>query len=292
MKPYSLNELKNAKDHVNIFNYLDYREFLDAIYHWGQDAIGKFSYRQYSQFLGFSLTNIIGLIIQGRRPLTSKAACRVISALNLTGKKRQYFEKLVAYYNARNAFMKEEVFKALLEIKTESLSSEKTKERLAFYSEWYHSAIFEMLALPNINYDHIWIAHRLRPRIRPEQVRESFELLESLGLIRFDHNLKKYLRIDHRVTTGDEINSIALIRYHQKFIEIALNAVTSTPSKERDISSITISIPKNLLPDLKSQISAFRKKLLSVSEQSKNVDHVYQLNIQLFPLLNMETKDE
>ena len=289
-----LNEqIKNAKDHVIVFSYLGYREYLEDVYQWINKDVGKMSYRQFSQILGFSLTNIIGLIIKGKRPLTCKAALRITNALNLTGKQKTYFEALVAYHNLRDLSKKEDLFKTILSIKTDSLSSEKIKEHLEFYSEWYHSAIFELLALPTSVHEHTWIAKHLNPRIRPEMARESLELMESLGLIRFDQEIKRYVRTDIRVTTGDEIASIALIRYHQKFIEIARESVTGTDSRMRDISSITISIPKDTLPKIKDEISGLRKRLLLLSEQSKDRDSVYQLNLQLFPIINMETdKDE
>ena len=77
---------------------------------------------------------------------------------------------------------------------------------------------------------------------------------------------------------------MAITRYHQKMIELGKESLTAIQAQSRDVSSVSIAIPTSLLPELKKEISLFRKKLLIMAEQASNAEVVYQTNIQFFPL--------
>lgn len=270
---------------VSVSRFLDYREYLQAVYEAIKQEIGKYSYLNYSDDLGFSRTNVLHLIIKGRRPLTSKAAIRIADVLQLQGKERKYFEDLVAYHNSRDSMQRELLFQELLELKTKEVKAEDTLlAQLEFFTEWFHSAIYELSFTGSFTADPKQLASMLRPRIRPEQARKSLDLLERLGLLSRDQETGSYKPTHSRISTGDEIASLAITRYHQKMIELGKESLTSIHAQARDVSSVSIAIPSSLLPEVKKEISLFRKKLLNMAEQATNADVVYQTNIQFFPL--------
>lgn len=270
---------------VSVSRFLDYREYLQAVYEAIKQELGKYSYLNYSDDLGFSRTNVLHLIIKGRRPLTSKAAIRIADVLQLQGKERKYFEDLVAYHNSRDSMKRELLFQELVELKTKEVKAEDNLlAQLEFFTEWFHSAIYELSFTSTFSDDPKVLAATLTPRIRPEQARKSLELLERLGLLSRDADSGQYKPTHSRISTGDEIASLAITRYHQKMIELGKESLTAIHAQARDISSVSIAIPSSLLPEVKKEISLFRKKLLNMAEQARNADVVYQTNIQLFPL--------
>lgn len=264
--------------------YLEYRDYLQAVYTHLKDHLTKYSYVQFAEDLGLSRSNVAYLIIKGQRPLTNKAGEKIAEHLVLSGLEKNYFRILVQYKNAATAQQQEELFQKLVALKSQTLTSINLKSQLDFFSEWYHIAIYELIALPSFQSDPNWIADHLQPRVRPEQARKSLQLLEALKLIRWDKEKCRHVPTQTRVTTGDEIASVAIIRYHHKAIEIGKESITQVAEDLRDISSITMALPSDLIPKLKEEISLFRKKLLALAEGSPYPDTVYQMNVQLFPL--------
>jgi len=270
---------------VSVSRFLDYKEYLQAVYEAIKQELGKYSYINFSDDLGFSKTNVLHLIIKGRRPLTSKAAAKIADVLQLQSKDRKYFSDLIAYHNSRDSMQRELLFQDLVDLKAKEVKSEdKLLAQLEFFTEWFHSAIYELCFTNAFTPDPKQLAAMLTPRIRPEQARKSLELLERLGLIRRDDAGSSYLPTHSRISTGDEIASLAITRYHQKMIELGKESLTAIQAQSRDISSVSIAIPSSLLPEVKREISLFRKKLLNMAEQANNADVVYQTNIQFFPL--------
>ncbi len=277
--------LASVAARVLVSRYLDYREYLEVLYQELKTELGSYSYLSFAEDLGFSKSNVVHLMIRGKRPLSVKAAAKVADILQLKSKDRKYFEDLVAYQNSRDPQERETIFQDLVHLKTREVHhASDLSAQLAFLTEWYHSAIYELCQTSAFNPDPKLLAASLMPRIRPEQARKSLELLLELGLLKHDEKTNTYSVTQERLTTGDEIASLAVTRYHQKMIEIGKESITAVESGQRDISSISISIPLHLLPELKTEISQFRKKILALSEQAKDPDAVYQMNIQLFPL--------
>ena len=88
------NHLDGAKELTNVVNYLDYKEYLKSLYRALKEKKKKYSYIQFSDDLGFSKTNVIHLMIRGKRPLTVKSAKRISQSLGLAGTQKRYFELL------------------------------------------------------------------------------------------------------------------------------------------------------------------------------------------------------
>ncbi len=280
----SLKLLQLVASRVPVTRYLDYREYLQALYLALKAEVGSYSYLSFAEDLGFSKTNVVHLIIRGKRPLTDKAADRISSALDLRSNERKYFEEMVSFQNSHDPVQRENLMDKLLHYKAKAVASNESLDQLEFFSEWFHSVIYELSFTPYFTESPKDLAVLLTPRIRPEQARKSLELLVRLGLLARKSEGACLEPTKTRISTGDEIASLAIIRYHQKMIELGKESLTSVGAQLRDVSSISIAIPEAMVPELKKEISALRKKLLSLAEQEKNPDAVYQVNFQLFPL--------
>lgn len=283
MKQKPETDIKAVSALVPVARYLDYRGYLQAIYLHMKEVTGTYSYIQLASDLGYSATNVVHLIIKGKRKLTAKAAQKVVLALGLRGTDRQYFETLVEYNNGTDALTREGLFKRLLALKARTLSTPLEQSQLEYYSEWYHPVIREMVGMPEFKSDPHWIAGRITPRILPEQARKSLELLTSLGLVAHDAERGRHVLSSPHVTTGDEVAGMAVVRYHQRTIELARESITSVEAQRRDVSSLTLCVTEETANRIKLEVQQFRKRLLALADEAGEGDQVYQLNIQLFP---------
>jgi uncharacterized protein (TIGR02147 family) len=269
-------------DDVKPSSFLDYRLYLAALYAYVKNRSASYSYQKFADDLGFGPTTVMHQIIRGHRPLTAKAAMKVVKALALTGVERRFLLALVAYDNERATARREELFQKLIELKSELLPTTLDKDTLEYFSEWYHPVLRELVGHPSFVPDPEAIAATIVPRLRPEQVRESLALLERLGYIAFDAETRRWRQTRSRVTTGPRVRGMAFTRYHQKMIELGREALTRIPSHRRDVSGLTVSVDETTARKLREMIHAFQTQLLDAAEKSPG-EQVYQINIQLFP---------
>lgn len=270
--------------------YLDYRLYLATLYERCKRELSPYSYGKFADHLGFGATTVMHQIVSGRRPLTTKAAERIVKALGLTGMERRYFLALVEYGNAKNAARRTALFETMLDLKRNTLPTELDKDVLSYFSEWYHPVIRELAGTKSFKSDPEWISRRVTPRLRPEQARESMALLERLGLIVFDEGRGRHVQTQKRVSTGSRVQGMALVGYHQAMIDLGKDALTRIPGKQRDISSMTLNVDESTLARLKDMIHAFQLQLLDEAERTSG-DEVVQVNIQLFPFTAPGSKE-
>jgi uncharacterized protein (TIGR02147 family) len=87
-----------------------------------------------------------------------------------------------------------------------------------------------------------------------------------------------------QLTVDDEVMSVALARFHKQSLDLARRAIDYYPSQNREISGVTMSLSSAGFDKIKSEIQAFRRKVMAVAEQDIKEEGVFQLNVQLFPL--------
>lgn len=290
MRDAQKNLLKQVSQHVRPSLYLDYAAFLEDVFQWIKNQSKTYSYIVFADDLGFSKTNVIHLMIRGKRRLSAKGVSRITDALNIRGSERLYLETLVRYQNARLSSDREQLFSRLMELKSKSLSSPIEQHQLEYYSEWFHPVIRELVGMKGFNPDPHWIVKHIEPRVLPEQARKSLALLQELNLVKTSEDGKQFELTSQHISTGDEIASHAVVRYHQRTIEIGRESVTNFDHTERNVSAVTISISDQTFEKISEEIAAFRKKILEISEQDASPDRVYQLNIQFFPF-TVKTKE-
>lgn len=153
------------------------------------------------------------------------------------------------------------------------------EEVLNIIKDWEHYAILAYLQLNKAKKTPGDIAKALR--LPQPKLLRALSNLEKTGLvIRDGNNIKA--TCDGLVTTRG-IPSPALREAHLQYIEKAKSALTDFSTNERDITGTTMAVSYKNLPKAKELIQQFRLELSELLEQGE-VDEVFRLNIQLFPL--------
>jgi uncharacterized protein (TIGR02147 family) len=239
---------------------------------------------QFADDLGFSKTNVMHLVIGGKRRLTVKSGTRIAKSLGLEDADRRYFELLVRYGLVADDRERNDLFLDLQTLKAKTQRSALAASQMELFTAWHHPVIHEMMMLPGFSPDPRWIAAKLSPSIDPEAAKASLDLMTSLGLVAVDDTSGAYALAVPHITTGDEVASSTVAKFHQQMMDLGMAAVASVDDAERDVGSVTIAVSAAMAAKIKAEVQEFRTRMLAVCEASPDVERVYQLNIQLFPV--------
>jgi uncharacterized protein (TIGR02147 family) len=266
----------------NIFNYLDYREYLRDALQELKSNNPAYTYRTIALELGMKSIGHITWILQGKRNITLKNINKFEKLLNLNKKEAAYFKTIVQFNNSKKHIDKKILFEKIVNCQ----KSEKkiiSQDQYTYWDKWYNSAIRELVSLFEISDNYKDVAKLLIPKISPAEAEHAMALLESLGLI--EKNEKgSYRRVDKIVTTGEGWESIAIRQFQMEFLDLAKLALERIPKEERDISSLTISVSEERFETIRTMIKDLRQQIITLAKTDPSPQRIYQIGLQVFPL--------
>lgn len=281
------------KPSVDVFEYLDYRQFLRAFYEAEKQRRTAFSYRYFARQVGVRSPNFLKLVIDGERNLGPESVPKVIAALGLTGEAAHFFSDLVIFTQARSVVDKNRAFERIAASRRFRSARRIAGDLFTYLSHWYYPAIRELTARSDFREDPKWIARQLRPPITASDAERALALLLSLGLVVRDEATGRISRGEPTLTTEHEVSSLAVKNFHRQMLERAADAMDSVAPQERDMAALTACVSVKTAGLVKERIHRFREELAELCDQDEAAEAVYQLNIQWFPLsVAAENADE
>jgi uncharacterized protein (TIGR02147 family) len=267
---------------VDVFAFLDYRQYLEAYYKARKAVDRKFSHRFIGKAGKFD-PGLFSKILQGKRDISASMIFRLAALLKLDRKETEYFQCLVLYNQSRLHAERNHHYEKLIALRgTGAKAVELGQHR--FYSKWYYSALRALLDFTATDgTDSDRLARRLVPPIKAAEAREGLELLETLGFAVRDANGRYRVR-DPLITTGYGNAALNANNFVLESLELAKGAIDRFPATARNLSTVTFSVPRARYPHYEARIRAFRRELMAEIAKEKGADTVYQLNLQLFPL--------
>jgi uncharacterized protein (TIGR02147 family) len=273
---------KAASDAIEVFSYLDYRAFLRDYYLRGKER-GRLSFRSFSRRAGLRSPNYLKLVMDGDRNLTDAMAERFAAAIGLPHDAASYFCELVRFGQAKTVVERAKHHQKLTGFQRYREIRPLEAAHAAYHATWYLPAVRELAARPDFREDPGWIARTLWPSISFDAAQKALETLLELGLlVRGPDGAVR--QGDPLLSTGPEVMSLNVARYHQAMLERAAASIEEVPAAERDISSLTLCLGADGIRRLKDRLRAFRRELLEISSLEAHPQQVVQLNLQLFPL--------
>jgi uncharacterized protein (TIGR02147 family) len=265
-----------------IFEYTSYRKYLEDFFIESKQKNPKFSHRYLASRLGITMPNLVQMVMQGKRKMSSNLCARIAKVMGLHRREADYFDNMVRFMQAKTHDQKNIYFLRMLKIRR-GLRLKKIEERqYEYFSNWYNPVIRELVTYPDFRGNYKWLAKKLSPPITPDQARSSIDLLLRLGLI--IKNGRKYRQRQALISTGPEVNSLAIVNFHRSVACLAAGSYDRNPKNEHNLTGCTLNLTKEHFDELVSEISFFRKRALSMADEPKLTSRVYQLNIQLFPV--------
>jgi uncharacterized protein (TIGR02147 family) len=148
-----------------------------------------------------------------------------------------------------------------------------------------------MVALPGFRGDPEWIAEHMVPPIKVAEAKKALEDLLNLGLVTRDEN-GKLIQSEALLTTPVEVSSSYIANWHKEHIKKAAESIDLIPREKRNISSASFGFSKKNIKILKEMTDNFRKEVVQLASEQDDKDILMQLNIQVFPLGEIESKEK
>lgn len=265
----------------NIFNYFEYREFVRDYYEMQKNEHAYFSYRYFSLKLQVDPGTLLK-VTQAKAHLSATVITRLIQYLHLDEKESAYLETLVLFNKAKTENESKKFYEALIRQKDIDYRTLNELE-YQYFSEWYHIPVRAIIGMQPFDENFAALGQKVSPKISEEQAKESFILLQKLGLIK--KNAQGLWELHESVvSTGTQWRSHAIRNYQKLVIEKAAESLERYPKEKRDVSTVTVAINMRDLPAFQMRCEEFRRELMKMAVDSEEPDSVYQINIQLFPM--------
>ena len=257
-----------ARNKINIYDYTDYRKFLQDFYELEKSLDVTFSYRVFAAAVDIDASLLVK-ILQGKRHVSSKGIEPFVEFFRFKEAKAEYFREMVAYGKA------------------------KTDEDYRYFQQWYYPMIRS--ALDVFDYrdpqDAAALGEACIPKLSASQVEKAVDALLQLGLARCRRD-GRVVPTEAHLRTQEHWLSATISDYQGRIAELARDSIASTPKEKRDISTLTMALDSSQIQKIRNILAETRKAIVNVvnAMPAQICDSVYQLNFQLFPMIKKEER--
>lgn len=275
---------------IRVFDYTDYRKYLDDYYRDQKRQSKAFSYRFFARKVGIRSVGLYKDVVEGRQSLGQSLIVKFSAALGLGDREREYFRDMVCFGEARSAEERKLYFRRMM-ASAESKASRLDAAQYEYYSKWYYSAAWALFActpLGDTEADCRKLARLLEPPIRIHQAKKAVEVLKSLGLVVPD--ARGYLRpSDPVITSGTRrternLQTLNVINFQKGVLGLAMDAYDRHPLEDLDMSTLTLTLSRETFQAVKKEMAELRRKISNLAAHDEGADRVYQLSYNLFPV--------
>ena len=275
-----------ARNKINVYDYSDYRKFLQVFYELEKSLDPTFSYRIFAAATGIDASLLVK-ILQGKRHVSAKNIEAFVQFFRFKEGKAEYFREMVAYGKAKNEEQVRKHFEALQKMRPSSCR-ELDEARYRYFQQWFYPMIRSALDV----FDYHGPEHAAAlgesciPKISASQVENAVDALLQLGLAH-RRNDGRIVPTEAHIKTKEHWLSASISDYQKSIIELAQRSIAETPKEERDISTLTMALDSSQIQRIRDIIADARKSIVNVANSmpSPICDSVYQLNFQLFPMM-------
>lgn len=275
----------------DIYQYLDYREFLKDFQIAKQSRNPAFSIRAFLKRAAVSSPSLFKQIVTGERNLTEQTLAGFLAAMHLPPQEADYFRALVHFNQAHTSEEKQLQYERLRELGSHAKVRIVGEDSYAFYQHWYTPVIRELVCMQPFGDDYAALAKRLRPTISASEAKAAVRTLIQLGFVTAKPD-GTYIQNDPLLHTGFEVHSLAVRGFNRQMVQLAGEALDRIPVQERNVTGVTMSVSPRTYGLITEEIRAFQDKILRLVESDPEADRVCQMNIMLFPVSQTQAKED
>lgn len=274
---------------IDIYKYLDYRDFLRDYHTIRKARETKFSHRFFAMQAGYSSSGLYTHIIQGQLNLTPHYIPGFIKAMKMDEKEAEYFKLLIDYTHAQDDHYRVELYDQMLVLTPLKLRRTRMKMR-EFYSKWYIPSILLLLRMEDFEDSLKELSLSLFPKVTLPQCKSAIKLLADLKLI---HKVDGFWKPTIQSTVGGKEVGVEVIRQHQRdMMTIACDALDQFDPSHRHITTKAISLSEKTFQKIQDEIKKFQLNVNKLVDYDEAPDRVFHLNLQLFPTSILRPKHE
>lgn len=271
-----------------VYDFVDYRVYLKQVVDLRRASSKRISLRQIASKIGID-HSLLTKVLQSSRHIPANVLPSLVSWLKLDPPRVEYFDSMVSYSRARSDEGVRKHYEELLQRKP----LERRRLEAAHYEyfqKWHHVAVRSLLDWYEF-YGEDWdaLGAKLVPPISAQEARQSVELLHGLGLVKRTES-GRYTPSSAHLSTGERWHSAAVRTFQREVIRLSEGAVERIPKPQRDISTLTVALPRECLDEIRDVLKDARSRILKIADRKspEESDAVYQLNIQWFPVTRLD----
>lgn len=267
----------------SVFDYLNYRNFIRDRVEFMR-ARNEYSNRKFAAEVGFGSPSYLRMVIGGQRHLSRENSEKLSKAFGLDEKEAEFFELLVEFDQASDLKAQDLAYKKILGNEVFRKVRKMAQAEYEFFSNWQVVAIFEGLSTDFGQLPASRMAEMLE--ISVQDLEHHLSVLKRLGLIDFTNG--RWVKKDRQLETPLDIQSLNVRNFHRQMGLKAMDVIDRLASTERTFAGMTINLSEQGYQDFRKRIFDFLRDSNAVYSESEKSDTVFQLNIQLFPLLRLK----
>jgi uncharacterized protein (TIGR02147 family) len=267
----------------SVYRFLDAREFLRGAYEARRKADRTFSQRRIAQALRAGSSSFFRDVLNGKSKLTPSRILGFSRLFRLDAAEAAYFEKLVSYMQADSPEEKQRAFARLKEAETTGRHTLLQASHEEYFSKWHYAAVRELLVIHDFRGDYAALGRMLNPPLTEAVAREAVVLLNRLKLIRKRPH-GGYEPTERVVHSGPQNVPAQIKPVLSNHLELAKRALDLMPPAIRPFSYLTVSVSEKSFVRIHEKLRSLRDEVFEIVMRDEDVDRLYQLNFQFFPL--------
>ena len=269
--------------------YVDYRRYIQDFYRERKaDVSVSFSWGTFAKKAGIASPVFLQYVCEGKKNLGEKSAPQVAAAMGLVGYEVTYFCLLVAHANAKNDAEKKVVLDQIGDLARIHKIRIVGAREYDFFKSWKNSLLRELAsAMPRATAKQLSKASR--DRVSTNEVHEILEFLVQAGFLEHEpggvyHESNRSLRMDPHVA------KVVSSELQRQYAELAVDALKNEPPEKRNMTGLTVGITRESYDLIVAELAECRRRINAIATMTPRTDEVYRLNMQFFPLTNMNFK--
>ncbi|MBR3072559.1 TIGR02147 family protein [Fibrobacter sp.] len=270
-----------------IVEYTDFRMYMRDFYE-ERKRCSAFSWREFSKNAGFSSPSYMKVVCDGKSKLSRIGVERTGAAMGLSGFEMDYFRAMVVFGQAETEEKKVAAYEKMLAMAKSYKVRVLEGDLFEYYESWRNPVLRELAPImPGATPGEM--AKMCYPEISALEVRESLDFLTKSGLLKKEDGKLVQSETSLRGTT--DATRLAMRGMHRIMSKLATPAL-ELPKEIRNFSGVTMGLSRDSFGKIVKVLDECRRQIIDIAAEEKNIEQVYRLNLQLFPLTKNVKENE
>ncbi|HSQ41377.1 MAG TPA: TIGR02147 family protein, partial [Fibrobacteraceae bacterium] len=215
--------MENGPD---VLEYLEYREFLRDWFTESKRKNHFTSYRYLGQRIGLDPAWIVR-VFQKEGHLNEESVANFVRLCGFDERRAEYFRVLYRFCKTKSPEDQRVLFRRLMELR-EMEARQLSSLEMVYYADWATAALRALIGITRDTSDIESMGTHLSPPISAEEAQNALDILRKLGLVEPD-GAGGWNITDRLVTTGNEVQSMAVRQHHRRILELAQESLERLP---------------------------------------------------------------
>ncbi|MBN1760039.1 MAG: TIGR02147 family protein [Chitinispirillaceae bacterium] len=267
---------------MNIYEYDDFRLYLQHRYELRCKEDPSYTYRKFASEASFSNPGFLNDVIKGRRKLSRDAVGKMIGVFGLSEIEAEFFRLLVAYRQTRDQDEQQELYRKILFRRNRSSFARLNPIQSKYYQDYRYALIRTALMATDFSGDYDALGRFTIPPIPSAQVKKYIRDLCDWGMVTQQSDGKYAvtdLVVEPPETLRDQVKQI-----NREWIIQSIEPLMKLSPEKRYISSMLLSVSSKTAKKIRERIEALREEIWdAVNGDDEKADSIMLLNVQYVP---------